>query len=250
MSFAINQRLNRGSMVYQVVLVHSRDSPLSAHGAAAQKLVRRKLEEKGVTLILGMRATNAIESKQAHRKVLILEDHTDDAAKRKDKTDEEIEHSTLNLPYDQCIWVTGGKAPAWIKGVKTSKSLDVIDPNNGDLLLNTYMQSVVYDNVFGGGDCATIQGHRRAKAGVFAVMAGMALSKNLKAWVVEREHKRLMDSSGGAAPAAAAAKTKSDDEYFMHSAKFGWEEYIPQTEFMGIINVGDGTAIASRGKDL
>ena len=196
LSFAINQRLNRGNKVYQVVLVHSRDSPLSAHGPAAQKLVRQKLEEKGIVLILGMRATNAIESKQAHRKVLILEDNSDyKDPKRNEKSEEEVEHSRLNLPYDQCIWVTGGKAPAWIKGVKTSKSLDVIDPESGDLLLNTYMQSVVYDNVFGGGDCATIQGHRRAKAGVFAVMAGMALSKNLKAWVVEREHRRLMSGS-------------------------------------------------------
>jgi selenide,water dikinase len=43
------------------------------------------------------------------------------------------------------------------------------------------MQSVRYANIFGAGDCATVEGHEMPKAGVFAVRAAPVLAANLRA---------------------------------------------------------------------
>ena len=66
--------------------------------------------------------------------------------------------------------------------------------------------------VYAAGDCSTVE-HPRPKAGVFAVMAGMALYQNLVA-----------DLRG---------------EEFV--------EHIPQTRLLALVGLGDGTCVASRG---
>ncbi|CAJ1358167.1 unnamed protein product [Effrenium voratum] len=67
--------------------------------------------------------------------------------------------------------------------------------------------------VFAGGDIATVLDHPRPKAGVFAVMAGMVLWINLRATL--RSEKLVT--------------------------------YWPQQSFLGLLNLGDGSCIASRG---
>ena len=68
--------------------------------------------------------------------------------------------------------------------------------------------------VFSAGDCASVDGHPRPKAGVFAVMAGMALYTNI---VAELEGSDGLD-------------------------------HLPQTSFLGLLSTGDGEAVASRGQ--
>ncbi|KAH8060862.1 selenide water dikinase [Aureococcus anophagefferens] len=65
--------------------------------------------------------------------------------------------------------------------------------------------------VYAAGDCASVDGHPRPKAGVFAVMAGMALTRT--------SSRRL----GSPTP------------------------HVPQTSFLGLLGTGDGAAVASRG---
>jgi NADH dehydrogenase FAD-containing subunit len=50
---------------------------------------------------------------------------------------------------------------------------------DGGLLVNSYLQSVAYPNIFGGGDCISLVGHSLAKVGVYAVRENPILYHNL-----------------------------------------------------------------------
>jgi selenide,water dikinase len=81
----------------------------------------------------------------------------------------------LEFATDAVFWATGAAAQEWIRdsGLATDA--------RGFLLTNLQMQSVRYANVFGAGDCATIEGNETPKAGVFAVRAAPTLAANLRA---------------------------------------------------------------------
>ncbi len=81
----------------------------------------------------------------------------------------------LEFVTDAVFWATGAAAPGWLKdsGLATDK--------RGFMLTNINMQSVKYANIFGVGDCATVEGHEVPKAGVFAVRAAPVLAANLRA---------------------------------------------------------------------
>lgn len=83
--------------------------------------------------------------------------------------------NNLEFATDAVFWVTGAAAPEWLResGLGTDK--------RGFMLTNLHMQSVRYANVFGAGDCATVEGHETPKAGVFAVRAAPVLAANLRA---------------------------------------------------------------------
>ena len=52
---------------------------------------------------------------------------------------------------------------------------------DGGLLVNSCLQSVGYPNIFGGGDCISLEGHSLAKVGVYAVRENPILYHNLLA---------------------------------------------------------------------
>ncbi len=76
---------------------------------------------------------------------------------------------------DATFWSAGAGAHTWI----AASGLQV--DARGFLAVNDFMQSVSHPAVFGAGDCATSVANPRPKAGVFAVRAGPALAKNLRA---------------------------------------------------------------------
>jgi NADH dehydrogenase FAD-containing subunit len=49
----------------------------------------------------------------------------------------------------------------------------------GGLLVNSYLQSAAYPNIFGGGDCISLEGYSLAKVGVYAVRENPILYHNL-----------------------------------------------------------------------
>lgn len=51
---------------------------------------------------------------------------------------------------------------------------------DGGLLVNPYLQSVVHPDIFGAGDCISLEGHQLAKVGVYAVRESPLLFHNLK----------------------------------------------------------------------
>ncbi|MEO5693887.1 MAG: FAD-dependent oxidoreductase [Usitatibacter sp.] len=83
--------------------------------------------------------------------------------------------SRLEFVTDAVFWATGAAAHGWI--ADSGLAVD----ERGFLLTNNYLQSISHHNVFGAGDCASIENQRRPKAGVFAVRAAPALAANLRA---------------------------------------------------------------------
>eukprot|EP00397_Hematodinium_sp_SG-2012_P004794 GEMP01004808.1.p1 GENE.GEMP01004808.1~~GEMP01004808.1.p1 ORF type:complete len:896 (+),score=234.90 GEMP01004808.1:97-2784(+) len=111
------------------------------------------------------------------------------------------------IAYDELFWNTDGVAHKWLR--ECGLEVDA----NGFIITETTLRSVSHPEVFATGDCGTIKDYPRPKSGVFAVFAGLTLWHNLN-----------------------------------HLAKDEpMEHYIPQTEFLGLINMGDGQGIASRG---
>ncbi len=80
---------------------------------------------------------------------------------------------------------------------------------NGGLLVNKYLQSVVYPNIFGGGDCIGFQPRELPKVGVYAVRQNPFLFENIFNFLEERP---LM-------------------------------EFIPQRKFLLILNMGRGEGL-------
>ena len=86
----------------------------------------------------------------------------------------------LEFATDAAFWTAGSAPHPWIaaSGLATDA--------RGYLLTSDLLQSVSHPEVLGAGDCATEQGHRVPKAGVFAVRAGPRLADNVRALVEER----------------------------------------------------------------
>ena len=80
---------------------------------------------------------------------------------------------------------------------------------DGGMLVNKFLQSVAYPELFGGGDCISFEPRPLAKVGVYAVRQNPILLHNL-----------LNTLNGGAL-----------------------QEFIPQDTFLLALNMGDGTAV-------
>jgi NADH dehydrogenase FAD-containing subunit len=80
---------------------------------------------------------------------------------------------------------------------------------DGGLLVNSHLQSVAHPDIFGGGDCISLEGHQLAKVGVYAVRENPVLYHNLIAAL-----------EGGKK-----------------------EAFTPQTHFLLIFNMGNGKGI-------
>lgn len=83
--------------------------------------------------------------------------------------------SGLEFASDATFWATGAGAHDWIRqsGFATDK--------RGFLLVNDFLQSVTFRDVFGAGDCIVQEGNPLPRAGVFAVRAAPRLAANLRA---------------------------------------------------------------------
>lgn len=107
------------------------------------------------------------------------------------------------LPFDLAFVASGVRPSPLFK----HSGLPVAD--DGGLLVNEYLQSVAYPELYGGGDCISLQGHRLARVGVYAVRQNDILRHNLMA--------ALEGGSG--------------------------RRFEPQKTYLLIFNMGDGTGL-------
>jgi len=77
--------------------------------------------------------------------------------------------------FDLCLIATGVRPSTLFR----DSGLPV-GPDSG-LLVNSHLQSIAYPEIFGGGDCISLEGHHLAKVGVYAVRENMILFNNLMA---------------------------------------------------------------------
>ncbi len=111
------------------------------------------------------------------------------------------------VPCDAALLVTGAAPPAWFR--TTGLDLDT----GGFIAVTPTLQSTNDADVFAVGDCASMTGSPREKAGVFAVRQGPPLARNL------------------------LARARGED----------LSPYRPQASHLALISTGTRYAIASRG---
>ena len=103
------------------------------------------------------------------------------------------------IDVDAALWATGVVAPAFLaaSGLACDEA--------GCVLVDRTLRSVSDNRVFAAGDCATIQGGARPKAGVWAVRAGPPLHANLaravigatlRHWLPQREALAILGLGG------------------------------------------------------
>ncbi len=108
---------------------------------------------------------------------------------------------------DEIVWVTRAGGAPWLR--ETGLALDA----DGCIQVSDTLQTLTDTKVFAAGDIASMIGHPREKAGVFAVRQGPPLAANLRLTVE------------GKAP----------------------KPYYPQKRWLALISTGDRYAVASRG---
>ena len=114
--------------------------------------------------------------------------------------------SGLKVTCDLVFWVTNASAAPWL--ARTGLSTD----KDGFILVKDTLQTLSHANIFAVGDVATMVNHPRPKAGVFAVRQAPPLYGNLQRYL----------------------------------AKQTLKPFKPQKQFLNIIDLGTGGAIASR----
>jgi selenide,water dikinase len=111
------------------------------------------------------------------------------------------------VPFDVLVWVTGAVSHPVFR--PSGISVD----RRGFARIRPTLQFEEHDNLFGTGDCATLIDHPdTAKAGVYAVRQGPFITHNIRA-----------------ALSGEPLRT-----------------YTPQTDFLALLNLGDGTALGTK----
>lgn len=112
-----------------------------------------------------------------------------------------------STPYHALIWVAGpASQPIFAEA-------GLATDRRGFVHVRSTLQVVGHDDLFAVGDCATLIDHPNTpKAGVYAVRQGPFVTDNLRAWL-----------------AGTSLRT-----------------YKPQSDFLMLLNLGDGTAVGSK----
>ena len=111
------------------------------------------------------------------------------------------------LPFDALFWVTGAAAPDLFR--HSGLAVD----ERGFLLVRPTLQARDHPNIFAAGDCASLmEATGTAKAGVYAVRQGPVLASNLRASLAGQD----------------------------------LDDYVPQSDFLTLLNLGDGSAIGGK----
>jgi NADH dehydrogenase FAD-containing subunit len=126
---------------------------------------------------------------------------------------------------ERAVFTTGGEAIGYgllvaAHGLVPSpliRATGLPTDHQGGLLVNEHLCSVADAAVFGGGDCIALLGHDLARVGVHGVRQGPILRHNLIAAL-----QGLPQAS--------------------------FRAFRPQREFLQILNLGDGTGLAARGR--
>ena len=109
---------------------------------------------------------------------------------------------------DHVLWVTGVAAPAWPAAAGLATDAD------GFIEVDDALRSTSHATVFAAGDVATVVGSPRPKSGVYAVRQGPTLAANLRACATNGRQRK----------------------------------FRAQRHAMAIVGLGDGRAVASRGR--
>ncbi len=188
--FRLQQELARQhsskQMSYTLVTADSRLLP--SHNASVQQRIKSLFKERGISLLTGTFISDIRTTGARQRRVMNC-------------------RNGQALEADAVMWCTTASTPSWPGGAGLA-----VD-ERGFILVNDYLQSTSFENIFAAGDIASMVNFPRPKSGVYAVRQGPPLFKNLCRFI---EQKSL-------------------------------SAYRPQKHFLSLLNCADKTAVASRG---
>lgn len=171
---------NAAGRKIEVSLV-SRGRILSGFVNRARRLVLRKIRAAGI------RVVESAQAKEIQDNICILEDRRE-------------------IPFDFALMATGTRPHSLFTDSRLPTAKD------GGLLVNRYLQSVQYPEIFGGGDCIHFQPWPLKRVGVYAVRQSSILFHNLKAFATGRS----------------------------------LSIFKPQQDYLLILNMGDGTGLLNK----
>jgi pyridine nucleotide-disulfide oxidoreductase family protein len=188
LAFAFRARFERDAPLRDIdpagfdITIVSAGPLISRLNDSARRRVERALAARGIHVLQGVRASAV------------------------DEAGVEMSDGS-RLAADAVVISTHARPPSWLgrTGMPTTE--------DGSLALRATLQLVDDVDVFAAGDCASIEGEPREKAGVFAVRQGPVLADNLTAHL---RGERL-------------------------------KAHEPQREFLTLLSTGDGRAIGARG---
>jgi NADH dehydrogenase FAD-containing subunit len=128
---------------------------LAAMPIKAQRYARKSLTARNIEIIEGARVSRLEEG------LAVLEDHRE-------------------VVFDLALLAWG------IKPSNLFRASGLPTGTDGDLLVNDYLQSAAYPEIFGGGDCICFAKRPLDKVGVYAVRQNPVLHNNLMAALEER----------------------------------------------------------------
>lgn len=133
----------------RLILVSATPEPVQAAPAAVRRTVRQALVDAGIELVCGVTASGLSNNR------LGLSDGS-------------------FIEADAALWATGVVGPPILaaSGVACDAS--------GCIRVARTLVSISHDFIFAAGDCASVEGASRPKAGVWAVRAGAPLAENLR----------------------------------------------------------------------
>jgi selenide,water dikinase len=133
----------------RLVLVSATPDPIATAPAAARRAARQALVDAGIELVCGVTATALAGDR------LMLSDGS-------------------YVEVAAALWATGVEGPRFLaeSGVACDRS--------GCVRITHELRSVSHPHIFAAGDCASLEGDPRPKAGVWAVRAGAPLAENLR----------------------------------------------------------------------
>lgn len=150
LALAMAHRLYRaGVRDTRIALATGDASVLASHPPAARRWLSEALARRGIAVHAGCRVT-AVEAGAVR---------VADGAR---------------LSATWVVWAGSAAAPRWL--AQGGLACD----SRGFVAVDETLRSLSHDNVFAAGDCASIAGHPRPKAGVYAVRAGPPLADNLR----------------------------------------------------------------------
>lgn len=177
-ALALHRRAAEGGGRPHVTLADAGDRILAGYSDRARRLAERLLIQRGITVL-----TNAPVG------------GVDDAGA--------LLETGARVDAELVVWSTGAAPPPLVAVSSLPRSPD------GYFAVDATLRATDGSNVWGAGDCVSIEGWDLPKAGVYAVREGPILARNLRAAVVGEEPVR----------------------------------YTPQSDFLSLLNTADGRAL-------
>ena len=172
-----------------------------------ERLVKNESGRCRITLVAGTRLLSDFKSsvrKQALKSLTARQVRVIEGARVVAVKDRQTELSNGDVLDNDYVFMAVGVKPSPL-----FKDSGLPVGQDGGMLVNTFLQSVAYPELFGGGDCISFKPQPLAKVGVYAVRQNPILLHNL-----------LNTLNGGAL-----------------------QEFVPQGTFLLALNMGDGTAV-------